>query len=162
MKAGAPLLMARAQVVTLDKTGHREPLRGVLYNSTFHVIVSVDEGGTVCVWRMQDGSREGRFSNAHGGSKVGGKSRLCPPCVCLGARVCLGDCLACWLRITAGGQLVQFANSMQPSASGPCVIAPSFQVTALSFDKNERRLVTAANDASIRMWNFNNGSLLRT
>jgi WD40 repeat protein len=35
-------------------------------------------------------------------------------------------------------------------------------VTALSFDKNERRLVTAANDACIRMWNFNNGSLLRT
>jgi hypothetical protein len=40
-------------VVTLDKTGHREPLRGVLYNSVFHVAVSVDEGGTVCVWCMQ-------------------------------------------------------------------------------------------------------------
>lgn len=52
---------------------------------------------------MQDGSREGRFSNAHG----------------------------------------------------------SCRVTAISFDKNERRLVTAANDASIHMWNFNNGSLLR-
>lgn len=37
----------------MDKTGHREPLRGVLYNGTFHVAVSVDEGGTVCVWRMQ-------------------------------------------------------------------------------------------------------------
>jgi WD40 repeat protein len=34
-------------------------------------------------------------------------------------------------------------------------------VTALSFDKNERRLVTAANDSTIRMWNFNNGSCLR-
>jgi hypothetical protein len=59
------------QVVTLDKTGHHGPLRGVLYNATFHVAVSVDEGGTVCVWCMQDGAREGRFSNAHGDSKVG-------------------------------------------------------------------------------------------
>jgi hypothetical protein len=40
-------------MVTLDKSGHREPLRGVLYNSAFHVAVSVDEGGTVCVWCMQ-------------------------------------------------------------------------------------------------------------
>ncbi len=36
-----------------DKTGHREPLRGALYNATFHVAVSADEGGTVCVWNMQ-------------------------------------------------------------------------------------------------------------
>lgn len=50
-------LCIAAQVVTLDKTGHREPLRGVLYNKTFHVVVSVDEGGTVCVWRMQVRSR---------------------------------------------------------------------------------------------------------
>jgi WD40 repeat protein len=52
---------------------------------------------------LQDGSREGRFSNAHCGGKV----------------------------------------------------------TALSFDKNQRRLLTAGNDATIKLWNFNNGSLLR-
>ena len=52
---------------------------------------------------MQDGSREGRFSNAHCGGKV----------------------------------------------------------TALGFDKKQRRLLTAGNDASIKLWNFNNGSLLR-
>lgn len=51
----------------------------------------------------QDGERDGRFSNSHGGSRV----------------------------------------------------------TAVTLDTNERRLVTAANDASIHMWNFNNGSLLR-
>lgn len=31
----------------------------------------------------------------------------------------------------------------------------------MSFDKNERRLCTAANDGSVKMWNFNNGSQLR-
>ena len=45
-------------MVTLDKTGHREPLRGVLYNQVFHVAVSVDEGGTVCVWCMQVRGKE--------------------------------------------------------------------------------------------------------
>jgi len=35
------------------------------------------------------------------------------------------------------------------------------KVTAVSFDRNQRRLVTAGNDGSIKMWNFNNGSLLR-
>jgi hypothetical protein len=49
------------------------------------------------------------------------------------------------------------ATSICPIPSVPRLT----QVTALSFDKNERRLVTAANDATIRMWNFNNGSLLR-
>eukprot|EP00879_Flechtneria_rotunda_P007606 GHRR01007977.1.p1 GENE.GHRR01007977.1~~GHRR01007977.1.p1 ORF type:complete len:676 (+),score=279.33 GHRR01007977.1:4210-6237(+) len=36
------------------------------------------------------------------------------------------------------------------------------RVTAISFDKKQRRLVTAANDGSIKMWNFNNGSALRS
>jgi hypothetical protein len=41
------------QVITQDRTGHREPVRGALYNATFGVVVSVDEGGTVCVWNLQ-------------------------------------------------------------------------------------------------------------
>lgn len=44
---------ARLQAITQDRTGHREPVRGALYNATFGVIVSVDEGGTVCVWNLQ-------------------------------------------------------------------------------------------------------------
>ncbi|KXZ51188.1 hypothetical protein GPECTOR_13g675 [Gonium pectorale] len=35
------------------------------------------------------------------------------------------------------------------------------RITAACFDRNERRLLTAANDGAVRMWNFNNGSLLR-
>lgn len=45
-----PLLL---QVITQDRTGHREPVRGALYNAVFGVVVSVDEGGTVCVWNLQ-------------------------------------------------------------------------------------------------------------
>ena len=37
----------------------------------------------------------------------------------------------------------------------------SAQLTALCFDKNERRLVTAGGDGTVFMWNFNNGSKLR-
>jgi hypothetical protein len=43
------------QVITQDRTGHREPVRGALYNAVFGVVVSVDEGGTVCVWNLQVG-----------------------------------------------------------------------------------------------------------
>ncbi len=35
------------------------------------------------------------------------------------------------------------------------------RLTAAAFDVNQRRLLTAGNDGSVRMWNFNNGSLLR-
>lgn len=34
-------------------------------------------------------------------------------------------------------------------------------MTTCCFDSNERRLVTAANDGRVKIWNFNNGSLLR-
>ena len=35
------------------------------------------------------------------------------------------------------------------------------QLSAICFDKNERRLVTAGNDGTVFMWNFNNGSRLK-
>jgi WD40 repeat protein len=91
------------KLVTQDRTGHMHPVRSVLYNLTFDVIVSADEGGTVCVWNIATGAREGRFMKAHGDAKL----------------------------------------------------------TAMCFDKNERRLVTAGGDGSVFMWNFNNGSKLR-
>ncbi len=43
--------------------------------------------------------------------------------------------------------------------SHPCPLFP--QLTAMCFDKNERRLVTAGGDGRVLMWNFNNGSKLR-
>lgn len=82
---------------------HRDAVKGAIYNSTFQVTVSVDEGGTVCVWNMQNGSRESRFR---------------------------------------------------------AVTSESARITAMTFDKNERRLLTAANDGSLKMWNFNNGEYI--
>jgi len=35
-------------------------------------------------------------------------------------------------------------------------------LTALAFDANERRLLTAGADGKVRCWNFNSGSLLKS
>ena len=34
------------------------------------------------------------------------------------------------------------------------------EITAMTFDPTHRRLLTAAKDGSIKIWNFNNGALL--
>jgi hypothetical protein len=47
------LLLLLFQVVTQDRTGHKDPVRGALYNAAFAVVVSVDEAGTTCVWNLQ-------------------------------------------------------------------------------------------------------------
>lgn len=78
----------------------RYPVREVIYNSTFHVTVSADEEGTVCVWNMDNGSRESKFCASHG---------------------------------------------------------PDAKLTTVTFDSNQRRLLTAANSGSLKMWNFNSG-----
>lgn len=58
------------KMVAQDRTGHMDSVRAAMYNSVFGIIVSVDEGGTVCVWNLSNGSREGRFTRAHGDSRV--------------------------------------------------------------------------------------------
>lgn len=74
------------QLVSQDRTGHREPLTGALYNTTFGVVVSVDEGGTCCVWNMLvrgrgegagrgRGKREGRDGGQGGDRGKGEEGR---------------------------------------------------------------------------------------
>jgi hypothetical protein len=46
------------KMVTQDRTGHMDAVRAALFNNVFGVIVTVDEGGTVCVWNL-DGHRCG-------------------------------------------------------------------------------------------------------
>jgi hypothetical protein len=58
------------KMVAEDRTGHTESVRSALYNLTFDVIVSADESGTVCVWSLATGAREGRFNKAHQDAKV--------------------------------------------------------------------------------------------
>lgn len=76
-------------------------MKEVIYNKTFHVVVSADEEGTVCVWNMDGGSRESKFIAFHG---------------------------------------------------------PDAKLTTVAFDGNQRRLLTAANSGSLKMWNFNSGA----
>ncbi|XP_036435600.1 WD repeat-containing protein on Y chromosome-like [Colossoma macropomum] len=53
--------------------------------------------------------------------------------------------------ILSGEKVMQFqANPKQP-----------VEVTAMAFDGLKRRLITASTDGMLRLWNFNNGALLR-
>lgn len=138
----------------MDKTGHREPLRGVLYNGTFHVAVTVDEGGTVCVWRMQVGRLAGGRHHAWVPGVRGGPHAHGLPAGC-GRDGADGATPASPLACPRGRPQDGARDGRFGGAHG------GSKVTALTLDTNERRLVTAANDATVHMWNFNNGSLLR-
>jgi len=74
----------------------------VIYNSVFHVTVSADDEGNVCVWNMENGLRESKFRATHEGAT---------------------------------------------------------KLTTLTFDSNQRRLLTGGNAGSLRMWNFNSGKI---
>ena len=77
----------RAQLVTVAHRpatwAHRAPpaeqlhkgvLVAALFSAPFRVVVSGDEGGTVCLWDASTGRREGGFSMLAGGSPSSGSS----------------------------------------------------------------------------------------
>lgn len=41
------------QKPTGEMSSHNDALAATLYNKVFHVLVTVDEGGSVCTWNMQ-------------------------------------------------------------------------------------------------------------
>ena len=101
---GTTRLRSWKQVMkTKESEGHNSAVVGCLYNYEFDVAVSADENCEVCVWNVNTGQRDGRFTDAH----------------------------------------------------------PKSRITAMTFDALERRLLTGANDGTIRMWNHNNGQLLK-
>ncbi|KAK9843929.1 hypothetical protein WJX84_008712 [Apatococcus fuscideae] len=53
-----------------DQQGHSQPLVAVLYSPEFHLAVSGDDSGTICVWDTNTGLRDGHFTNLHGGAKL--------------------------------------------------------------------------------------------
>jgi WD repeat-containing protein 49 len=63
---------------------------------------------------------------------------------------CVAGCVISW-NINTGKRESRFFNAHGGS-----------KVTSIAFDANERRLLSAANDGLVKIWNFNNGSLLRT
>lgn len=64
----------------------------------------------------------------------------------------------------AGGMPGEAPDGAKASSDGddncPCANRSNC-VTAISFDKNQRRLVMGTNSGAVTVWNFNNGSLLR-
>ncbi|KAL4420053.1 hypothetical protein ABPG77_007492 [Micractinium sp. CCAP 211/92] len=104
---------------------HDARLVAALYNQTFSVVVSGDEGGTICMWNVQTGQREGGFSlHAKPAAPGGGGGPGLP----------------------AGAML------------GPAALP---KLTAMAFDSNQRRLLTALDEGAVRMYNFNSGAVLR-
>lgn len=59
----------------------------------------------------------------------------------------------------SGERVIQFlAHSIRDVMNLNIVV----EITAMSFDSTQRRLITAARDATIKIWNHNSGSLLKT
>jgi hypothetical protein len=235
------------QVITQDRTGHREAVRGALYNHVFAVIVSVDEGGTTCVWnlqvclrvchsvlfqalgpalrallallallcaaarrgsvslcapdtvarcvlsrrphtfpaththaRTQDGAREGRFqapaSALHRPAAPAAAPRSPTAAAATGLGLgsggrpgagASGSAAGTW-RCSPSSSRAAPAPAAAPPAAAAAAGAPDSSanehgccVTAVCFDRKQRRLVLASNSGGVTMWNFNNGSLLR-
>ena len=81
-------------------------------------VVSGDEGGTICMWNLQSGRREGGFQ--------------------------------LWATPSHGGG----------TATGAAPVAQP-KLTAMAFDANQRRLLTASDAGAVRCYNFNSGAVLR-
>ncbi|KAI8614723.1 WD40-repeat-containing domain protein [Chytriomyces sp. MP71] len=62
---------------------------------------------------------------------------------------CQGGTVSIW-DLASGDKIFQFHN-----AHG------KLEITAMCFDKSGRRLVTGSRDGIVKMWNFNNGQILR-
>ena len=63
---------------------------------------------------------------------------------------CHGSVITVW-DVDTGEKSMQFSQAHGNAA-----------ITAMTFDPSGRRLITGAKDGSIKVWNFNNGSCLRS
>ena len=57
-----------------------------------------------------------------------------------------------------GERIIQFQAHKIPQIGGGDI---ELEITAMRFDPSQRRLITAARDGKIKLWNHNNGALLR-
>ena len=97
-------------------------------------VVSGDEGGTLVMWNVQSGRREGGFSlHSHPASSTTSAPTSPTASASLGAA----------------------------SAAAAAGVAPAHKLTAMAFDANQRRLLTATDGGTVAMWNFNSGAVLR-
>lgn len=152
------------KLVMRDASGHRGPCARAMYNSAFFVVVSADESAAppplplVCSMHPAPCTS----GQLHTRVRAPRSARLCTranqqcdwrrirPCARSHfARRRAGGCIICW-NLNTGERQSRFLN-----AHGAA------KLTAVAFDSNERRLLSAGDDGRVKIWNFNNGSLLR-
>ena len=69
--------------------------------------------------------------------------------------------MICVWSITNGDKVIQFSANKTKENENPDDGGKHSEVTAMTFDPTFRRLITAAKDGAVKIWNFNNGACLR-
>ena len=71
------------------------------------------------------------------------------------------DAMICVWSITNGDKCIQFSANKTMENENADEDGKHSEVTAMEFDPTYRRLITAAKDGAVKIWNFNNGACLR-
>jgi hypothetical protein len=96
-------------------------------------VVSGDEGGTICLWNLQDGRRQGGFSLHAAPASAAAAATPAPA-----------------------------ARQKKRGSAAPLPAPPQQQrLTAMAFDASQRRLLTASDGGEVKAWNFSSGAVLR-
>ena len=69
--------------------------------------------------------------------------------------------MICVWSITSGDKAIQFSADKTQENENPDEGGKHSEVTSMTFDPTFRRLLTAAKDGAVKIWNFNNGACLR-
>ncbi|XP_076314990.1 WD repeat-containing protein on Y chromosome-like [Tachypleus tridentatus] len=70
---------------------------------------------------------------------------------------CHGSVITVW-DLTTGDKLIQFNKCHKITKIG---VDYPVEITAMTLDPTERRLITGGSDGTVKIWNFNNGACLR-
>ncbi|OWF37797.1 WD repeat-containing protein on Y chromosome-like [Mizuhopecten yessoensis] len=71
---------------------------------------------------------------------------------------CYDSVVSVW-DVRNGEKVMQFINAHTHTEGGVDI---PVEISAITFDGPERRLITGARDGSVKVWNFNNGACLQT
>ena len=69
--------------------------------------------------------------------------------------------MICVWSIATGDKVIQFSANKTKVNENPEEGGKHSEITAMTFDPTFRRLLTAAKDGAVKIWNFNNGACLR-
>jgi len=67
------------------------------------------------------------------------------------------DSVVCVWHVISGAKVMQFSAYKEHQEG----ITKDLEITAMAFDPTYRRLITAAREGPVKIWNFNNGACLR-